>query len=87
MTRIDRYLIAGGALIALIVSAALLGESIKHGLSYAGPFVAANPPGRWSVQQPLSDGWLVFDSATGRFCTVPNGRSASQQVNCTSAPN
>jgi hypothetical protein len=86
MTRLDRYLLVIGAIIALIASASLIGNGIGEGIQRAGPFVDGNPPNRWSIQQTDNYGWLLFDNRDGRFCTVPNAQSINQQINCTRTP-
>lgn len=80
-TRVDRFLIAFGACVALTAAAAFIGD----GIAKAGPFVDNDQPNRWVIQETLSDGWIMFDTAKGRLCVVPDAQSI-QPIRCTKSP-
>jgi hypothetical protein len=70
-----------GACVTVLISAGLLANAIENqkqpGYSDAG---------RWTLQQTYDDGWLLFDSETGRLCSVPNAKNPNQQTHCTTRP-
>jgi hypothetical protein len=80
MTRLDRYLLSVAALLSLIFSAGVISDAIYR----SRPSPPEPAPYRYSIQQTFSDGWLLFDSREGRFCTIV--RDGSRPSVCTSKP-
>lgn len=80
----DVLFIAIIAAVTVIISSALLADALK---SIARKDEARAEVGRWSVYNHFDGGWNVFDSATGRLCSIPNGRNPNDTaVTCSSKP-
>lgn len=75
------YLIPLLGFASLMISAAIVSNGIQH---QNRPEI--DPVGRYTVQQTFNDGWLMFDSATGKMCSVPNAQNPNQTISCTKGP-
>ena len=78
--RSDIYLILLAVSVTVIVSAHVVADGFRKSQPYASEV------GRWTIQQSLSDGWNVFDTQTGKICTIPSGSGAQKIPVCSSAP-
>lgn len=86
VTRIDVYVIAAAALGAIVLAAVIVGDGIARAGDNASRFATKDQPGRWMIQQTFTDGWLMYDSAEGRICVVPNAQNPDQTTRCTKSP-
>lgn len=78
MDKNDAWLMPSALFLGLIGSAYIIAGSLKQ------PEPAEQPsPSRFSLQQTFDDGWQVFDSATGRLCSVPNAKATNMGIECT----
>lgn len=66
-----------------ILSAWILGSAINS----PQPETDYTDVARWTLMGSIEGGYNVFDSATGRICSVPNGNVADfNQVVCSPPP-
>lgn len=81
MTRQDTYIVSIIAAATAIICAVLLSNALRPAE------VAPNNVSRWTIHNQYNGGWNIFDSATGVFCSVPDGNDPSKtEVNCSSKP-
>lgn len=81
MTELHKYIVPLVGFGALVICADMISSAIR-----LQDTPEVSKVGRWTVQQNMADGWLVFDSVEGRMCTIPNASSGTQQANCAPSP-
>jgi len=86
MSRLDRYLFAFGTFITIILAAGIIGSALQTGLARMSP-AQASEVDRYVIQGEYPGGFNVFDTATGRFCSIPTGNTVGRYVTCTESPN
>ena len=85
LRRVDFYLFAAIAFAAFLIGSSIVGNSIESGLRNANTNDASEA-NRYIIRSQYANGIEVFDTATGRTCSVPYANMNGDQPACSNAP-
>ena len=79
----DLYLLSALAAGTVLISSSLVAGALKQASNDQSKL---SDVGRWTVQNQYDGGWNVFDTQTGRVCSIPNGKIPGQTIICSNMP-